>query len=33
MRLVYRTPKLFHYPGLYLEVWGKWYRIMKVGKR
>lgn len=33
MRLVYRTPKLFTFAGWYLQVWGKWYRVFKVGDR
>lgn len=31
MRITYRTPKLFHHAGIYLQVWGKWYRIFRVG--
>lgn len=33
MKLVYRTPKLFWHAGVYLRVFGKWYRIVKVGPR
>lgn len=33
MRLTYRTPKLFFHAGIYLKVWDKWYRIVKVGPR
>lgn len=33
MRLVYRTPKLFAHAGVYLQVFGKWYRLIKVGDR
>lgn len=33
MKLTYRTPKLFHHAGIYLQVWGKWYRIFLVGPR
>lgn len=33
MRVVYRTPKLFTHAGVYLHLWGKWYRIIKVGDR
>lgn len=33
MRIVYRTPKLFTYAGVYLEVFDKWYRIVKVGDK
>ena len=33
MRIVYRTPKLFWHAGLYIEIWGKWYRVLKVGPR
>lgn len=33
MKLTYRTPKLFHHAGVYLQVWGKWYRVFRVGTR
>lgn len=33
MKLAYRTPKLFHHAGIYLQVWGKWYRVFRVGPR
>lgn len=29
MKIVYRSPKLNRHPGVYLCVWGKWYRIIK----
>lgn len=31
MKLYWRTPKLFKYAGLYLRIWDKSYRIVKVG--
>lgn len=33
MKLTYRTPKLFHHAGVYPQVWGKWYRVFRVGPR
>ena len=30
MKFAFRSPKLFKHGGLYLKVWGKWYRIYKV---
>ena len=33
MKLNYRPPSLFWHAGLYLQVFGKWYRIIKVGPR
>ena len=33
MKLTYRTPKLFHHAGVYLQVWGKSYRVFRVGPR
>lgn len=32
-KLAYRSPKLNAYPGLYLRVFGKWYRIVKWGDK
>lgn len=29
MRLTWRSRRLFKHPGLYIEVYGKWYRIFK----
>lgn len=31
MRLTYRSPLLNRHPGLYLRLWGRWYRIWRVG--
>lgn len=33
MKITYRTPKLFAHAGVYLRVWGKWYRVFRVGPR
>jgi hypothetical protein len=30
-RLTIRSPKLNRHPGLYLRLWGKWYRVVKWG--
>lgn len=32
MKIYYRTPKLFTYAGFYLEIFGKRYRILKIGR-
>lgn len=32
MKLIWQSPKLFYYAGLYLKVGGKRYRIIKAGK-
>lgn len=32
MKLAYRSPKIFKHGGLFLRVWDKWYRIVKVGE-
>lgn len=29
-RLCWRSRKLNRHPGLYLKLWGKWYRVIKV---
>ena len=29
MRVTWRSRRLFKNPGLYLEVWGKWYWVLK----
>ncbi len=31
MKLTYRTPKLFTHGGIWLQAWGKWYRIFRIG--
>lgn len=33
MKITYRTPKLFHHAGVYIHVFGKWYRVFRVGPR
>ena len=33
MKLTWQTPKMFQWPGLYLTLWGKRYRIFKVGDK
>lgn len=32
MKLIWQSPKLFYYAGLYLKVGSKRYRIIKIGK-
>ena len=32
MKLVYRSPKLFKHAGVYLGVFGKFYRLVKIGE-
>ena len=33
IRIVFRSPKLNAYPGIYVRAMGKWYRVWKVGPR
>jgi hypothetical protein len=33
MKITYRTHKLFRHAGIYLQVWGKWYRVFRIGPR
>lgn len=30
MKLAYRSPRFFKHGGLFLRLFGKWYRIIKV---
>lgn len=30
MKLTYRSPKLFKHGGVWLRLWGKWYRVYAV---
>jgi len=32
-RLTFRSPKLNAYAGIYMRVFGKWYRVVKWGER
>lgn len=29
MKLTWRSRRLFQHPGLYLQLWNKWYRVLK----
>lgn len=33
MKIAYRSPMFFTHGGIYLNIWDKWYRIVKVGPR
>lgn len=32
MKLVWRSPLFFKHGGLYLRVWGRWYRVFRIGE-
>lgn len=32
MRFVFRSPRIFRHGGLYLQVWGRWYRVFRIGE-
>lgn len=33
MKLIWQSPRMFHYAGLYLKIGNKRYRLFKVGAR
>lgn len=33
MKLAWRSPRFFYRGGLFLQCWGKWYRVMRAGPR
>jgi len=33
MTLIWHSPRIYYYAGLYVKLWGKRYRIIKVGPR
>ena len=33
MKLAFRSQRFFAHAGLYLRLWGKWYRLLKAGPR
>lgn len=33
MKLVYRDARLNRHPGLYLKLWGKWYRVINTERK
>ena len=33
MKLAYRSRRYFRHAGVWLEVWGKWYRVFRTGPR
>ena len=32
MKLAFRSPRFFRHGGWYLQLWGKWYRVVRVGR-
>lgn len=32
MKIAYRSPKIFKYGGWFIRLWGKWYRLVRIGE-